>query len=74
MVNDRQKQDVNRTRDELKKKQAELNVMLTTPSAEEIALAQEEVKTAKVTLQYSLRQFERMDPIVSKRDCVFCGV
>lgn len=66
MVNDRQIYDVKKTREELKKKQAELDVLLTTPSAEQIALAEEEVKTARVMLQYSRQQFDRMNQLYQK--------
>jgi putative peptide zinc metalloprotease protein len=66
MVNDRQMYDVEKTREELKKKQAELDVLLTTPSTEQIALAQEGVKTARVMLQYSRQQFDRMNQLYQK--------
>jgi putative peptide zinc metalloprotease protein len=66
MVNDRQMYDVEKTREELKKKQAELDVLLTTPSPEQITLAEEEVKTARVMLQYSRQQFDRMNQLYQK--------
>jgi multidrug efflux pump subunit AcrA (membrane-fusion protein) len=66
MVNDRQEYDVAQTREEIRRKQAELEVLLTTPSAEEIALAEEEVKTAQVMLQYSRQRFDRMDKLYEK--------
>jgi multidrug resistance efflux pump len=57
---------VAQTREEIRRKQAELEVLLTTPSAEEIALAEEEVKTAQVMLQYSRQRFDRMDKLYEK--------
>ncbi len=61
LVNDRQKNDVEKTREELKKKQEELNILLTTPTPEQLALAREEVGKAEVMAKYSQEQFDRIN-------------
>lgn len=63
MANDKQQHDVVNTREEILKKQEELNILLTTPSPEQIVMAQEELKKAELQLRYSLQDLERMESL-----------
>lgn len=53
LVNDREKYDVEKTLKDIEKKQEALNVLLSTPSPEEVALAKEALETARIQLRYS---------------------
>ena len=66
LVNDQQKYDIERTREEIGKKTAELNVLLTTPMVQEVTLAHEQLKKAEVSQKFSQDQFQRMKKLYQK--------
>jgi len=67
MVNERQQHDVEKTQEEIRKQQEELNILLTTPLPEQITLAQEELTKSEVLLRYSQQQLERMEGLYQDR-------
>jgi putative peptide zinc metalloprotease protein len=61
MANFKQQRDVNAVLAQIKKKQEELQILMTTPSPEQIALAQKELDTAKMRLVYSRKHVGRIE-------------
>jgi putative peptide zinc metalloprotease protein len=64
MANHRQRKDVDVTRQEILKKGEELEVLLSTPSPEEIRAAEEQLKTAQLQLQFSVSEEARLAALV----------
>jgi putative peptide zinc metalloprotease protein len=66
MINDKQKRDVEKTRAEIEKQTEELQVLLTTPSKEEVELAEQELKKAKLKFGFSQDNFDRIKTVYDK--------
>ena len=66
LENDQQEYDIERTREEINKKTAELNVLLTTPTVQEVTLAHEQLKKTEVSHKFSQDQFQRMEKLYQK--------
>lgn len=66
LENDQQRYDIERTREEINKKKAELNVLLTTPTVQEITLAHEQLKKTEVSHKFSRDHFQRMEKLYQK--------
>jgi putative peptide zinc metalloprotease protein len=60
-ANFKQQRDVDAVLAQIKKKQEELQILMTTPSPEQIALAQRELNTAKMRLAYSRKSLGRIE-------------
>jgi putative peptide zinc metalloprotease protein len=60
-ANFKQQRDVDAVLAQIKKKQEELQILMTTPSPEQIALAQQELDTAKMRLVYSQKHVDRIE-------------
>ncbi len=58
LANDRQKHDVDRLQAEIRKKEEDLNILLTTPLPEQISLAREELKERKISTHFSQKKLE----------------
>jgi putative peptide zinc metalloprotease protein len=63
LANFKQRRDVDVTLAQIKMKQEALNVLMTTPSSEQIDLAQNKLDTAKVELEYSQKRLQRIEPL-----------
>ena len=66
MENYKQKADVDITRAEIQKKKEEINILLTTPSKEELELAKKQVHVAEKQLKYSSDDFSRVNELYNK--------
>ncbi len=63
MVNYRQKKDVELTRQAINKKREEINILLTTPSDEEVELAKQQLLTSKLKSKYSTENYSRIQAL-----------
>jgi len=66
MENYRQKKDVELTQQAINKGQEEINILLTTPSEEEVELAKQQLLTAKLKLQYTKENYSRQETLYKK--------
>lgn len=66
MENYREKKEVDLTEQSVKRKQEEINILLTTPSDEERELARQQLAAAKLQLQYSKKNYYRLESLYKK--------
>lgn len=67
LVNEQQKLDVEKTKNEIKKTNEELGVLLSTPSPEQVAVAKEELQKAEVQLSFSQEDLKLIEGLYKKK-------
>jgi len=69
MENYRQQKDISLTRQNIEKKKQDIEILLTTPSNEEIQMARQQLITSKLNLAHALDDYKRLEALY-KEDAV----